>query len=112
MHWLKILFLALNCKNRTAKGKARLPRSSFVSRGKDQFPFWAQRSIMIATFMPYSKRTFSNVLQGVPLYDFLGEAMVFFYICHYDIGAIFPGQHPVLQTKNKLQLKYNNLELI
>ena len=60
-------FLDLDDRHTTAKGRIGVACSSFISRLMDQFSFWAQRPLMIAAFSIglCSKRTFSDVLDGV-----------------------------------------------
>ena len=57
------MYLALDYRNITAKGRLNVACSSFISGLKDQFSFWAQR---------LAKRVLSDVLQGVTLKIFWG----------------------------------------
>ena len=74
-HWCEILFLALDYKHTTAKrrkGRVRVACSLFVSRFKDKFPFWAQRSMVKATFILCSNKALSDYLEGAILNSFSG----------------------------------------
>ena len=66
------LLLALDYRNRPAKGRSNLVCSSFVSRLKGPLSFWAQRSTMIANFIPCSTRAFSDDLERVAMKYFFG----------------------------------------
>ena len=56
------LFLALDYSHTTTKVRVSVACSSFVSRKSDQFSFWTQKSMMIATCTLRYKRAFSDVL--------------------------------------------------
>ena len=66
------LFLAMDCRHTTSKGRVNVARSSFISRLMNQFSFFSQRSMMIATFNLDTKRAFSDALEGVVLKTFSG----------------------------------------
>ena len=61
--------------NKTAKGRVNVACSSSVYELKSHSSFWIQRSMMIAPFLPCSKRAFPDVLEGMALKTFLGVTL-------------------------------------